>query len=74
MADTAAEAAAVTAFWQELGLPGLVDVHTHFMPDNVLVKVWDFVESGRAAVGQPWPIVYRPGVMCTPEGWHDCFR
>ena len=55
----AAEAAAVTAFWQRLGLPGLVDVHTHFMPDNVLVKVWDFFDSGRAAVGQPWPIVYR---------------
>jgi hypothetical protein len=57
--SAAAEAAAVTAFWQGLGLPGLVDVHTHFMPDNVLVKVWDFFDSGRAEVGQPWPIVYR---------------
>jgi uncharacterized protein len=55
----AAEAAAVTAFWRELGLPGLVDVHTHFMPPNVLAKVWAFFEDGHAAVGQPWPIAYR---------------
>jgi hypothetical protein len=45
------------AFWQDLGLPGLIDVHTHFMPDNVLAKVWAFFESGRS--GTPWPIAYR---------------
>jgi len=55
----AGEAGAVTAFWQDLGLPGLVDVHTHFMPPNVLTKVWAFFEDGRAAVGRAWPIVYR---------------
>ncbi len=54
-----AEAAAVTAFWRDLGLPGLVDVHTHFMPPNVLAKVWAFFDSGRAAVGHDWPILYR---------------
>ena len=54
-----AEADPVTAFWRDLGLPGLVDVHTHFMPPNVLAKVWAFFDSGRAAVGQEWPIVYR---------------
>jgi predicted TIM-barrel fold metal-dependent hydrolase len=53
----ASEAARVTAFWRDLGLPGLVDVHTHFMPDNVLVKVWAFFEDGRA--GDRWPIAYR---------------
>jgi hypothetical protein len=57
--STVAEIAAVTAFWRELGLPGLVDVHTHFMPANVLAKVWAFFEAGHAAVGQPWPIAYR---------------
>lgn len=51
--------AAVTGFWRDLGLPGLVDVHTHFMPDNVLAKVWDVLESGRVSAGQPWPIAYR---------------
>jgi cytosine/adenosine deaminase-related metal-dependent hydrolase len=27
-----AGAAEVVTFWRDLGLPGLVDVHTHFMP------------------------------------------
>jgi uncharacterized protein len=53
------EAAAVVAFWESLGLPGLVDVHTHFMPPNVLAKVWAFFEHGRAVAGQSWPIEYR---------------
>jgi uncharacterized protein len=59
-ADTfAPEAAAITAFWTGLGLDGLVDVHTHFMPPNVMAKVWAYfdraTEAGRAA----WPIIYR---------------
>ncbi len=54
-----AQAGAVTAFWRDLGLPGLVDVHTHFMPPNVLAKVWAFFDGGRAVAGQDWPIVYR---------------
>jgi hypothetical protein len=54
-----AEAAAVTAFWRDLGLPGLVDVHTHFMPPNVLAKVWAFFDSGRGVAGHDWPILYR---------------
>jgi hypothetical protein len=57
--EEAAEAARVTAFWQDLGLPGLIDVHTHFMPENVLAKVWAFFEGGHGDFGQPWPIYYR---------------
>jgi predicted TIM-barrel fold metal-dependent hydrolase len=57
-AGIAAEAGPVTAFWRDLGLPGLVDVHAHFMPPNVLAKVWAFFDGGRAA-GHEWPIVYR---------------
>ena len=53
------EAAAVAAFWKNLGLPGLIDVHTHFMPPNVLAKVWAFFERDRGAVGQAWPILYQ---------------
>jgi hypothetical protein len=52
------EADEIIAFWRELGLPGLVDIHTHFMPSNVLAKVWAFFDRGRAA-GRPWPIAYR---------------
>ncbi|MBB5934277.1 cytosine/adenosine deaminase-related metal-dependent hydrolase [Streptomyces zagrosensis] len=29
----------VIRFWSQLGLPGLIDVHTHFMPERVLAKV-----------------------------------
>ena len=39
------EAEDVRRFWQRLGLPGLVDVHTHFMPEQVLRKVWDHFDS-----------------------------
>ena len=42
-----------------LGIPGLVDVHVHFMPDNVLRKVWDYFDAGGALVGRSWPIHYR---------------
>lgn len=55
--DRADEAAGVTAFWRALGLPGLVDVHVHFMPDNVLAKVWAFFTEGRS--GRPWPVEYQ---------------
>ena len=38
-------------------MPGLIDVHVHFMPDNVLAKVWAFFTEGRA--GDRWPIEYQ---------------
>jgi predicted TIM-barrel fold metal-dependent hydrolase len=54
------EALEVRAFWQRLGLPGLVDVHTHFMPERVLRKVWDyFAANGPLVGGLEWPITYR---------------
>ncbi|MET9801836.1 amidohydrolase family protein [Streptomyces sp. NPDC006368] len=53
------EAAAVRAFWARLGLPGLVDVHTHFMPERVLRKVWAYFDSVGPLTGVPWPIAYR---------------
>jgi uncharacterized protein len=55
----AAEAAAVVAFWTEIGVPGLIDVHAHFMPDNVLAKVWAYFEEQGKAGDEPWPIWYR---------------
>ncbi|WP_262702229.1 MULTISPECIES: amidohydrolase family protein [Streptomyces] len=53
MDDPAVES--VQRFWQELGLPGLIDVHTHFMPQRVLDKVWAFFD----AVEPRWHITYR---------------
>ncbi|NUQ98094.1 MAG: amidohydrolase [Streptomyces sp.] len=54
------EAEEVRRFWQRLGLPGLVDVHTHFMPERVLRKVWGYFDSlGPLTGGVEWPITYR---------------
>jgi len=41
------------AFYESLGLPGVVDIHVHFMPERVLRKVWAFFD------GVSWPIAYR---------------
>ena len=53
----------VPRYWRELGLPGLVDVHVHFLPDRVQAKVWQFFERRRASTtAPPWPLRYaRPG-------------
>ncbi|MGW3678160.1 amidohydrolase family protein [Streptomyces prasinus] len=55
-----AEVADVRRFWKGLGLPGLVDVHTHFMPERVLRKVWAYFDAlGPLTGGVEWPITYR---------------
>lgn len=48
----------VPGFWRALGLPGLADVHVHFMPERVLRKVWAFFDDARN-YGRPWPVEYR---------------
>ncbi|GIH97224.1 amidohydrolase family protein [Planobispora siamensis] len=53
------ESEQVTGFWRGLGLPGLVDVHTHFMPERVMVKVWAYFDSVGPLTGRSWPITYR---------------
>ncbi|MFF4577851.1 amidohydrolase family protein [Streptomyces sp. NPDC001373] len=54
-----ATAETVRAFRDRLGLPGLVDVHTHFMPDRVMRKVWDYFDAAGPLTGVEWPITYR---------------
>ncbi|OON79184.1 amidohydrolase [Streptomyces tsukubensis] len=46
-------------FARRLGLPGLIDVHTHFMPERVLTKVWEYFDAVGPLVGREWPITYR---------------
>lgn len=53
------EAASVRRIWSELGLPGLMDVHTHFMPKPVMDKVWKYFDSAGPLVGRRWPVSYR---------------
>ncbi len=59
--DHAAEAAAVRAWWQALGLPGLFDVHVHFHPPAIQRRVWEVFDSAEhhPKLGRPWPIRYR---------------
>jgi predicted TIM-barrel fold metal-dependent hydrolase len=53
------ESTAVRAIWEPLGLPGIVDVHTHFMPKRVMDKVWQYFDAAGPLVGRAWPIAYR---------------
>jgi uncharacterized protein len=53
------EAAEVRQMWSALGLPGVFDVHTHFMPKSVMDKVWQYFDSAGPLVGREWPIIYR---------------
>jgi predicted TIM-barrel fold metal-dependent hydrolase len=46
-------------FRTRLDLPGIIDVHTHFMPDQVMAKVWAYFDSAGPLVGKSWPIAYR---------------
>jgi hypothetical protein len=49
----------VPGFWQGLGLPGLADVHTHFLPERMLRRVWAYFDQAGPLVGRPWQIRYR---------------
>ena len=51
--------AQVRAYWRSLDLPGIVDVHVHFMPDRVMRKVWAYFDAAGPLTGRPWPIRYR---------------
>lgn len=44
---------------RRLGLPGLVDVHTHFLPPRVLAKVRAQFDLAGPLIGRPWPLHYR---------------
>ncbi len=49
----------VPAWWQSLGLPGLFDVHVHFLPPRMQAKVWAQFDSAGPLIGRPWPVRYR---------------
>ncbi|WP_328372485.1 amidohydrolase [Micromonospora zamorensis] len=51
--------ARVPAFWRGLGLPGLADVHVHFLPPRLLRKIWAYFDAAGPLVGTEWPIRYR---------------
>ena len=52
----------VPRFLADLGVPGIVDIHVHFLPERVLRKVWAYFDQAETHYGTAWPIHYR-----TPE-------
>lgn len=42
-----------------LGIPGLVDIHTHFLPPPVMSKVRAQFDAAGPLIGRDWPIRYR---------------
>lgn len=57
--DAHPDTPAVRAFWQELGLPGLFDVHVHFLPENIQRAVYAVFDAAGPKIGREWPIRYR---------------
>ena len=49
----------VPAYWRGLGLPGLADVHVHFLPEPMERKVSAYFDAAVEHYGTPWPIRYR---------------
>jgi hypothetical protein len=51
--------AAIPAFCRALGVPGLADIHTHFLPPRMLRRVWEYFEAAGPLLGTSWPIRYK---------------
>ena len=49
----------VPAWVAGLGLPGLADIHVHFLPEPVLRKVWAYFDTHGWSEGGDWRIHYR---------------
>jgi len=46
-------------FAEALGLPGLMDLHTHFLPPRVMAKVRAQFDAAGPLIGRAWPLHYR---------------
>jgi hypothetical protein len=42
-----------------LGVPGIVDLHVHFLPERMLRKVWDYFDQAEQNYGMAWPVHYK---------------
>jgi len=49
----------IPRFLAELDVPGIVDVHVHFLPKRMLEKVWAYFDDAGRHYGTAWPIHYR---------------
>ena len=41
----------IPVFCQALGLPGLADIHVHFLPPRMLRRVWGYFDKAGPLVG-----------------------
>jgi uncharacterized protein len=51
----------VATWVRALGVPGIVDLHVHFMPERIQQKVWAFFDRVPEMGAPAWPITYRYG-------------
>lgn len=49
----------IQAYITALDIPGIIDLHVHFMPDRVQQKVWGFFDRLPEFEQPAWPIAYR---------------
>ncbi|WP_336205538.1 amidohydrolase family protein [Nonomuraea sp. LPB2021202275-12-8] len=48
----------VPGWWRALGLPGLIDLHVHFLPERMERRVWHHFNHGGPLMGDGWKIEY----------------
>ena len=41
----------IPEYLHALGLPGLADIHVHFLPEPMMRKVWTYFDSARRTTG-----------------------
>lgn len=51
--------AEIPGFLTALELPGLADIHIHFLPARMQQKVWAVFDNAAEVYGYDWPITYR---------------
>ncbi|MGH3495957.1 MAG: amidohydrolase family protein [Nocardioidaceae bacterium] len=58
--DRSSLADADVAGWcRDLGIPGLVDAHVHFLPSSIMSRVWEHFAAAGPLIGRPWPVTYQ---------------
>lgn len=51
--------AGIPDYLSALGIPGLADIHVHFLPEAMMRKVWGYFDRAEESYGRAWPIHYR---------------
>lgn len=51
--------AQIPQWCRQHNLPGLIDVHVHFLPPDIQAKVWAQFDQAGPKIGRDWPIRYR---------------